>query len=95
MTHIQTEVSDDEYERLRALAEERGLSIREALRQAAEMWIERQEAIDPEDAAFTTVESVREETVNRTRPSTHAVTEDDLVEEWSGDADSYRLVDPE
>lgn len=95
MTHIQTEVPEDEYERLRTLAEERDLSIREALRRATELWIERQEAVDPEDSVFTSVEAVRERASHRTGTATTATTEDDLVEEWTGDADSYRLVDPD
>lgn len=94
MKHIQTEVPDDQYERLRTLAEERDLSIREALRQATELWIERQEAIDPDDPAFTSVESVREGSGHRTRTSTNVLAEDDLVEEWTGDAGSYRLANP-
>lgn len=95
MTHIQTEVPEDEYERLRTLAEERDLTIREALRQATELWIERQEAVDPEDTAFTSVEAIREQASHRTGTVTTATTEDDLVEEWSGDADSYRPADPD
>lgn len=95
MTHIQTEVPEDKYERLRTLAEERGLSIREALRQATELWIERQEAVDPEDPVFRSVEAVRDGASHRTRTATTVTTEDDLVEEWTGDADSYRLANPD
>lgn len=95
MTHVQTEVPEDEYERLRTLAEERDLSIREALRRAARLWIEQQEAVDPGDPLFTTVDAVREGAARRDRTSTTATTEDDLVEEWSGDADTHRLADPD
>lgn len=95
MTHIQTEVPEDEYERLRTLAEERDLSIREALRQATELWIEQQDAVNPEDSVFTSVDAVRDGASHRTRTATTVTTEDDLVEEWAGDTDTYRLADPD
>lgn len=93
MTHVQTEVSEDEYERLRQVAEQRGLSIREALREATELWLEEQEAVDTDDPLFTSVERLRNDSTQGTRTSLDE--EDDLVEEWNGDADDVRLADPE
>jgi hypothetical protein len=46
-THIQTEITDTTYEEFRALARERGLSLKAALREATEDWIEQQQQIDP------------------------------------------------
>jgi len=94
MTHVQTEVSDENYERLRTLAEEQDLSIREALKEATELWIETRDAVDPDDPLFTSVKALRDNPESD-RTSTNAATEGDLVEEWCGDAESYRLGDPE
>lgn len=93
MTHVQTEVPEDEYERLRTVAEERGLSIREALREAAALWLREQDAVDPADPLFSSVDSVREGASGRHRSNASA--EDDLVDEWQGDAEEYRLADPD
>ena len=94
MTHVQTEVSDEDYERLRTLAEEQDLSIREALREATELWIETRDAVDPDDPLFTSVEALRDDPGND-RASTDVRTAEDLVEEWRGDSETYRLGDPE
>lgn len=94
MTHVQTEVSEEEYARLRALARERGLSIREALREATERWIEDHATIDSTDPIFTTVDRVRDDSASGGREPTTVTTEDDLVDEWRGDAERYRLADP-
>jgi hypothetical protein len=94
MTHVQTEVPEEEYERLQALAEERGLSIRDALREATELWIEERDAVDPDDPLFDSVEAVRD-TSGRDRESTVVTREDDLVEEWTSDAEESRLAEPE
>jgi predicted DNA-binding protein len=95
MTHVQTEVPEEEYERLRALAGERGLSIREALREATELWIEERDAVNPDDPLFDSVESVRDGSPNHDREPTSVTTEDALVEEWTGDAEESRLAEPE
>jgi hypothetical protein len=93
MTHVQTEVSEAEYERLRALAEERGLSIREALREATELWMDERDAVDPDDPLFDSVDAVRN--ADRDRASTNVTTEGDPIKEWTGDAEAYRLGEPE
>lgn len=51
--NVQTELDSGEYERLRELAEEEGISIKEALRRAATDWIDRHDAIAEDDALFT------------------------------------------
>lgn len=94
MTHVQTEVPEEDYERLRALADERGLSIREALREATEQWIEDHAAIDPSDPLLTTVDRIRDDSADGHREPTTATTEDDLVDAWQGHAERFRLADP-
>lgn len=94
MPHVQTEVPEEAYERLRSLAQERGLTIREALCEATERWIEDHAAIDPTDPLFTTVDRVRDESASGGREPTTATTEDDIVDEWRGDAARFRLADP-
>lgn len=89
MTHIQTEVSDDEYERLRQIAEQRDLSIREALREATATWIEQQEEVDTTDPLFSSVDSLRERSSGQHQTTLR--NEDDLVEEWESDAESATL----
>jgi hypothetical protein len=91
-THIQTEVTDTTYEVFQELARERGLSLKSALREATEDWIEQQQQVDPDDPLFTLVaEAASEPTPDA--PQTNASTEDDLVEEWSGDNADITLAD--
>jgi len=40
--HVQTELSEEEYDRFREFARERGLSLKEAGHRAVVDWIERQ-----------------------------------------------------
>jgi len=93
MTHIQTEVPEEEYERLREVAEQRELSIREALQEATELWLEEQDAVDSDDPLFTSVDELRQKDDHGKQ--TNVVEEDDLVEEWEGDAESVSVADPE
>jgi len=93
MTHIQTEVSDEEYERLRQVADQQGLTIREALQEATALWLEQQEAVDPDDPLFTAVDCLRAAADSGVNTSLSA--EEDLVEEWAGSADDVELADPE
>jgi len=48
----QTELQRDEYEALQAAARKSGLSIKEALRQAALKWATEESGIDPRDPIF-------------------------------------------
>ncbi len=95
MTHVQTEVPEDDYERLRTIAAERGLTIRDALREATELWLDEQDAVDPTDPLFTSVESVRNAASRRDRPQTDVRDEADLVEDWDGDPSASHLGDPD
>ena len=56
--HVQTELSEDEYERFREFATEHGLSLKEAGHEALIEWIERQQRADPNDRAFTVLDEL-------------------------------------
>lgn len=51
--NVQTELGGREYARLREIAEEEGISIKEALRRATREWIDRHDAPAPDDPLFT------------------------------------------
>jgi hypothetical protein len=91
-THIQTKVTDKTYDEFRELARERELSLKAALREAIEDWIEQQQQVDPDDPLFTLVADAVRDSMPDT-PRTNASTEGDLVEEWSGDTDDITLAD--
>mgnify|MGYP000094183710 CR=1 FL=1 len=59
--HVQTELSEEEYERFRKFAEEHGLSLEEAGHEAVLEWIERQQQADPNDRAFTVLDELDSE----------------------------------
>ncbi len=48
----QTELEPNEYQTLAKTAEKKGLTIKEALRQAARLWIQEESGIDPNDSFF-------------------------------------------
>ena len=83
--HVQTELTEDEYERFRQFAGEQGLSLKEAGREALISWIERQQRADPNDPAFTVLDELEEMSPSGTA-KTDARGENDLVEEWNGDS---------
>ena len=90
--HVQTELDADEYERFQAFAEEHGLSLKEAGREALVEWIERRQQADPNDRAFTVLETLEEESLSETA-ATDARTETDLIDEWDGNEASFTLAD--
>jgi len=90
--HVQTELSEDEYDRFREFAREHGLSIKEAGHEALIEWIERQQQADPNDRAFTVLAELDDEALPETA-ATDAREEDDLVEEWDGSDGSFALAD--
>ncbi|MCU4802416.1 hypothetical protein OB920_18805 [Halobacteria archaeon HArc-gm2] len=90
--HVQTELSEDEYERFRKFAEEHGLSLEEAGHEAVLEWIERQQQADPNDRAFTVLDEL-DSGSNPDGVSTDARTEDDLVDEWLGSDGAFTLAD--
>lgn len=92
--HVQTELNEDEYERFREFARERGLSVKEAGREALVEWVERQQQPDPHDRAFTVLDELDEESLPESA-STNATQESDLVDEWDGSGVTFTLaVDP-
>jgi transcriptional accessory protein Tex/SPT6 len=90
--HVQTELSEDEYEQFREFAREHGLSIKEAGHEALVEWIERQQQADPNDPAFTVLDELEDESLPESA-ATDARSEDDLVEEWDGSGESFTLAD--
>jgi hypothetical protein len=89
--HVQTELTEDEYERFRSFAQEHGLSLKEAGREAVIEWIERQQRADPNDRAFTVLEELEAASLPDTA-ETDARKEDDLVDEWHGDDEPISLT---
>mgnify|MGYP006290861235 FL=1 len=90
--HVQTELNEEEYERFREFAEEHGLSLKEASHEALIEWVERQQQADPNDAAFTVLDELDGSSLPRTA-QTDAREEDDLVEEWHGNDESFALAE--
>ena len=90
--HVQTELSEDEYERFREFAMEQGLSLKEAGHEALIEWIERQQRADPNDRAFTVLDELEADSLPD-GVQTDAREEDDLVDEWHGSDDSFTLAD--
>ena len=90
--HVQTELSEDDYERFLEFARERGMSLKEAGHEALVEWVERQQQPPPDDPAFTVLDELEAESLPD-RASTDARDEDDLVEEWNGTDVSYTLAD--
>lgn len=90
--HVQTELSEDEYERFREFATEHGLSIKEASHEALIEWIQRRQQADPNDPAFTVLDELAADSLSESA-KTDACEEDDLVEEWHGSNESFTLAD--
>lgn len=90
--HVQTELSEAEYERFREFAREQGLSLKDASHEALIEWIERQQQADPNDPAFTVLDALADEAPPPTA-ATDARTEADLVEEWHGSDESITIAD--
>jgi len=87
--HVQTALDPDEYESLREFADERGLTVKEATREALVEWVERQRRADPNDPAFTVLDEL-DAPATRT---TDAREVDDQVESWSGDEIDFELAE--
>jgi hypothetical protein len=90
--HVQTELSEGEYERFREFANERGLSLKEAGHEAVLEWIERQQKPDPNDPAFAVLDE-RETPTIADSAATDVRTEADLVEKWPDSDESLTLAD--
>ena len=90
--HVQTELTEDEYERFREFASEHGLSLKEAGHEALIEWVERQQQADPNDPAFTVLDDLEEESLPESA-ETDARDEADLIDEWNGSDESFTLAD--
>lgn len=90
--HVQTELSEEEYERFREFASERGLSIKEAGHEALVEWVERQQQVDPNDRAFTVLDELEGSSLPAAA-DTDARTEDDPIDEWHGSDAAFALAD--
>jgi hypothetical protein len=91
-THVQTELSEEEYEQFREFAREHGLSLKEASHEAVLEWVERQKQPDPNDPAFTVLDDLVVSSLPDTG-ATDARMEDDLVDEWHGSDEPFTLAD--
>jgi hypothetical protein len=91
-THVQTKLSGEEYSHFKSLADERGISLTVALREAAEVWMEQQQQVDPNDPLFDILDRLDQEPVPD-KPRTNAATEDDLIDDWSGATAGVRFID--
>ncbi|WP_254533340.1 hypothetical protein [Natrinema gelatinilyticum] len=91
-TYVQTELSKEEYRHFKSLAQEKGLSLTAALREATEVWMEKQEQVDPDDPLFEILEQLDQES-EPDIPHTNAATEEDLIEEWSGETVDIQFSD--
>ncbi|WP_254535943.1 hypothetical protein [Halomarina litorea] len=90
--HVQTELSEDEYERFREFAREHGLSLKKAGHEALVEWVERKQRADPNDRAFTVLDELETDSLSETA-HTDARAEADLVDEWHGSDESFTLAD--
>lgn len=90
--HVQTELDADEYQRFRAFADEHGLSLKQAGREALIEWIDRRQQADPNDRAFTVLETLEDDSLLESA-ETDARTETDLIDEWDGSDESFTLAD--
>lgn len=95
--HVQTVLTEDEYERFQRFAREAGLSLKEAGHQALVEWIERQHRPDPRDPAFTVLDGLDDAASGGEAADSSATTDaregDDLVEGWRGDDAAFTLAD--
>ena len=91
-THVQTELTEDEYERFREFAREHGLSLKEAGHEALVEWNERQQHADPTDRAFTVLDELEADGLPESA-ETDARNGNDAAEEWHGSDESLTLAE--
>ena len=81
--HVQTTLSEEDYRRLREIADDRGITLGEASRTALKEWLNIQRGPNSADRAFTVLSELQAiSTEDSAR--TDARTESDVVEEWRG-----------
>ncbi len=90
--HVQTELTEDEYESFQEIAAERGMTVKEAGHEALVRWVERQRCPDPTDRAFTVLDELDTVPLPSTA-ATDARQESDIVEEWRGSDVSFMLAE--
>jgi len=56
---VQSELNMDEYVELKKRAEERGITLKEAVKEAISIWLRKNSAFNPEDPFFTTSKMFR------------------------------------
>lgn len=89
--HVQTELDEDEYEQFRNFADERGVSLKEAGREALIEWVESQQHVDPFDPAFTVLEELDDDLPETAE--TDAREESDTTDEWTGQDIDFKLAE--
>ena len=90
--HVQTELAGKEYEAFRKFAQERGMTVKEAGREALVKWVERQRRADPYDPAFIVLDELDEPSLPEPA-TTDARRETGPVDEWSGKDVDFTLAD--
>ena len=90
--HVQTELAGKEYEAFRKFAQERGMTVKEAGREALVKWVERQQRADPYDPAFIVLDELDEPSLPEPA-TTDARRETNPVDEWSGKDVDFTLAD--
>jgi hypothetical protein len=90
--HVQTELTEDEYETFREMTNELDMTIKEAGHEALVRWIEHQHNVDPTDRAFTVLDEL--DTVSLPpMAATDARQEPDIVDGWRGSDVSFTLTE--
>ncbi|MCD6456394.1 MAG: hypothetical protein J7K81_06355 [Methanophagales archaeon] len=56
---VQSELNMDEYVELKKRAEERGITLKEAVKEAISIWLHKNSVFNPEDPFFTTSKMFR------------------------------------
>lgn len=90
--HVQTELTGEEYEAFREFAQERGMTVKEAGREALVGWVERQQRADPSDPAFTVLDELSETSLPGTT-NTDARHMGDVIDDWNGNDVEFALAD--
>lgn len=63
---VQTTLDESDYDRFKRIADEEGLSLKEALRRAARTYVEEKERVDEDDPLFTAVDDLEADVGDRT-----------------------------
>jgi hypothetical protein len=92
--HMKIEMTENEYETFREIADKRGMSIEESGYEALVKWAEYQYPVDPTDRAFTVLEELDADMESLpATAATDARYESDIIEEWRGRDVSFTLAE--